>query len=1108
MKCTNCNFQNSENTKFCIECGNPLLIVCPSCGQEIRVSSKFCSNCGNKFVGQPIPQKSAVKTAERESASAESFESARKQVTVFFSDVKGSISLIEKLDPEETTVLLMPVLDAMLTAVHRFGGTIIKTGSDGIMALFGAPIAYEDHALRACHAALYLQRTVNELESEISVRIGMNSGEVVVGVLHSDLRNEYDAIGPVVSIAARMEQLADPNMIQLSFETLKLIKDSVKVNSRGKMVVKGLSEPIEVYELIGIKQNFNRFIQLRNSALSPFIGCQAPMTLLDDNLDYALYGKGRVIGIVSEPGLGKSRLAYEFMTVSRAKNYIQYACQCQSMLRNNPFFVIKQALRGMFEINDLPQNAQISTITIKLKNLKLDVTHFQNICFSILDLPIEDPEWLELPPEFKRQEIINGFVKLFLSFNSSEPVIFLIEDMQFIDPESIECINQLVKNIRTAKILLLLTFRPEFKPEWVGTDFFTLIPLSPLKNDDFVDLVTNILGEDPKMDEFKKKLMSLCYGNPFFLEEMILSLKEHEILAGEFGNYHLLHPVDKISLPTTIHAVLDSRVDLLNQEEKKLLKTCSTIGKIILFDLLKDVGDYKQVELEKNLTALEERNFITKVQEYPEMLFSFKHDVILESIYNSLLKSQRKEIHLRIVLCLEEHFNIGGTEQLEIKADHAFRGEAWGKAFNFYMILQKGAHDRTSSLEALEHSKKASLAYSRIINPTREQSYQFIFSIFQKSHILIWLARFGEVKQLVDEATKITKLLNDRVLEAQIIAWIVAFGNCCQGNYEQMLQDCEIALKIGKEEEHRTNEFNAQLQLFIDESLLHANFYLGNYKECIDISHKLIDKLKICPPTDMSKGPLWGIGYFYLIEGSVHLGNFNLLKQIQESMLISLRNMKPSSDTHMWQCALAASYAYMGDFSESLKFADKAMESASQLALYLLSMQLLSIKGFILSLQGKREEARECLLKSYEIYQEKKFAFKASLELGFLCEGFLNINCIVEAKEICDKMVELCEARKQKGLGVIACRLKAEIAIKEGDFQLNKIEELYNQGISLAQEMKMLPEIAHNYYGLFRFFVKTDQHNKADFAYRQAMDLYTRMRMKFWPDEMKSIATT
>lgn len=1108
MKCNYCNTLNSDKAKFCVECGKSIIDICPFCSYKGNPrGGKFCVECGGNLAGQlgPSPVAPLQKKIEPKSELIDTFEGARKQVTVFFSDIKGSTSLIEQLDPEETTLLLKPILDAMHDAVHKFGGTVIKTGGDGIMALFGAPIACEDHALRACHAALYLQKTVNELKSKISIRIGMNSGEVVVGVLNSDLRKEYDAMGAVVSVAARMEQLAEPNMIQLSIDTFKLAKDSIRVISRGKIAVKGITDPMEVFELIGIKQNFSRFSQLKNSDLSSFIGRQENMTTLDNALDYVLNGQGQVVGIVGEPGLGKSRLAYEFMNVSRAKNYLQYACQCQAMLKNNPFFPIKHLLKEIFEINDLPQSAQMQSIINKLSQFKLDVVYFQNICFSILGLPINNSSWEELSSDFKRQEIINGFVKLIVALSHDETVILLIEDMQWIDPESIECINKLIEVLKTTKLFLLITFRPEFVHAWKAKGYFTLIPISPLSLEDFFALASSILGKDPSMDRLKHKLIDRCYGNPFFLEEMIHSLIDHQFIEGVCGNYKLLRPIEQIKIPTTIQAVLDSRVDLLSQEGKKILKTCATIGKVILFDLLKDVVEYDIDTLNRTISVLVEKNFITKVQEFPEKIFSFKHDVILESTYHNILKPQKKEIHLKIVQCLERNFPEGGTEQLEIKADHAFRGEAWEKAFHCYMILQNKAHDRSASLEALEHFKKASSAYYNMAHPTREQSLQYLSGIFKKVHYFIILARFNEVRELFDDAIKVARIIDEKIVEAQVYAWIGAFGHICDGNYELSLKDTDKAKEIAEEVELSTGECNQLLQTFMNFTSFHAYYYLGNYKKSDFYAQNLLTDLKNSKAIDeMSKAPLVAVSHLYKIASSSMLGNFNTVKELENSLLTFLMRTKPSIDAYTAQTALVTAYTLRGDFKESLRFVNNALESTVQLALPTFNMVVLTLKGFVLSLEGELQEARQCLEKSYEIHRERNYIFKASFALGHLCEGFININCFNEAKAICDKMFELSIMRSQKGLGVIATRLQALIAFKEGNVSYEIIEAIYQKGIQLALDLEMLPEVAFNYHGLFNLYLKIGQHDKADKAYHRAIDLYESIGMEFWPDKLKN----
>ncbi len=1032
---------------------------CPSCGHMVDPKDHFCPECGTSLKAETSPPP-PEKKPEASPKAVDQFEGSRKHVTIFFSDVAGSTALSAGLDPEKVREMMEPVLKAMNSAVQQYGGTVIKAAGDGIMALFGAPISYEDHPLRACHAALLLQKTIKELESQISVRVGINSGEAIVDLIDSDTRKEYDAMGTAVSLASRMEQMAKPGSVQISIETYQLVKDAVLVKSNGVQEVKGFPEPMEIFELTGVKKDFTRFVQLKTSQLTKFQGRTKEMSLLNSTLAMAMQGQGKIIGVVGEPGEGKSRLVYEFMNFSEAKDHVQYISQCQAMMNNNSFFSARQILRSIFNVFDQPPEEQQASIRKTLDVFKEDFNEFLNVSFAILNFPLTDPEWTSLSPEFKRVKILNGFVKLIIAMDMQKPIILLIEDMQWIDEDTLECVNRLAKQLINHKILLILTYRPEFHDSAFDRNYFTRIPLDPLAEDNFYELVSTILGSDAGLEPLKQKLVERCHGNPFFLEETILSLKDHNDLEGSQGNYYLTHPVEKIDLPNSVQSVLEARVELLDFQEKKIIRTCAVIGKTIPINLLKLVANVKDEDLELSLNKIKEKKFISKTQEFPEIMFSFTHDVVLDTIYKSILNTQKKVLHLSLLRSLEKNYQSNDLEQLTIKAHHAFRGEDWDKALNYYFALQWDAHQRSSPFEAIVHFDRATEAYYNIVNPTQEQIKRYLTALNLKVHECVWLGRYNEVILLFDSGKDVISELHDKLKEVELYAFLGNMGSTGSGDYINALKYAEKASEILAEVEKETGTKYQDLRVLVCLALVHGYHYAGEYRKEINYGLSALELLQ--DPTKSDKttgGPIWTIIQVWVLMASALIGDSVVGKKCETDLLRFLKIEKPSAALHVSYFGLCIYYARIKDWEQALKYADLAREIGHQLGITLALNAVLSVQGYIYTLHNKNKEAEDLLDKAYEMDKQGNFNFFASRCLELLCEGYINLKKIEPGKAIVEKMFELAEKQKHKVMEVYAWRCKAEIDKIEGIVPPNEVEEEFKKALNLAESMGMLPEV-------------------------------------------------
>ena len=577
----------------------------------------------------------------------------RKQVTVLFADIKGSMDMSEQVDPDEWRQIMQRFFSLLSDGVRRFEGTVDKFTGDGIMALFGAPIAHEDHAARACFAALQMEELVSDYATELrrarglnfSVRIGINSGEVVAGAIRADSKLEYTAVGHTVGLAQRMEALAEPGKAYLTEHTARLAEGYLELKDLGEFEVKGASRPIGVFELIGAGSARSRFDLSRERGLSRFVGRADEIQLLHDALEQAKQGRGGVIGVVAEPGVGKSRLCQEFADRCRAEGLEVYETQAQAHGTAIPFLPVLQMMRGYFGIEDRDsERVAREKIAGRLLLLDPDFSDDLPLVFDFLGVP--DPE--RPAPQVSaeaRQRLLRGVVrKLYRVPGRADVVVNVMEDLHWMDDGSAQIIAEVVSAVEGTATLAIVNFRPEYQPEWGDSPIYRRLPLVPLGADSTEELLTDLAGDDPSLDGLADLVHERTGGNPFFIEEVIRELVEAGYLVGDRGAYQLTRPVDDTGVPATVQAILAARIDRL-ETAKALLQAASVIGKEVPEPALRRVAGVDDTALAEGLKELIGAGFLYEAEIYPERVLAFSHPLTQEVAYGSQLGEQRAKSH-------------------------------------------------------------------------------------------------------------------------------------------------------------------------------------------------------------------------------------------------------------------------------------------------------------------------------------------------------------------------------------------------------------------------------------------------------------------------------
>jgi len=728
MQCPRCQHENPAGQKFCGECGARFASACPSCGASNPPAQKFCGECG-KGLGQTdgaakygTPQSYTPKhLAEKILTSKSALEGERKQVTVLFADLKGSMELLAERDPEEARKLLDPVLERMMEAVHRYEGTVNQVMGDGIMALFGAPLAHEDHAVRACYAALRMQESVAQYAEGVfrshgvplQIRVGLNSGEVVVRAIGSDLHMDYTAVGQTTHLAARMEQMATPGTILLAPATLQLAEGYVQVAARGPVAVKGLPDPVEVYALTGASAQRTRLHAAATRGLTRFVGRDAEIEQLRRALSLAHDGHGQLVALVGEPGVGKSRLVYEFTHSHRTQDWLILEASSVSYGKATSYLPVIDFLKAYFKVHDRETDREIrEKVTGKVLTLDRTLEPILPALLALLDVPVEDSNWQALDPAQRRQRTLDAIKHLLLRESQGQPVLVVFEDLHWIDAETQALLDGLVESLPTARVLLLVNYRPEYQHGWVSKTYYSQLRLDALPPESAGELLNALLGDDPALEPLKRLLVRR--GNPLFIEESIRTLVETGALTRERGAYRLTRAIQAIEVPATVQVILAARIDRLPADDKQLLQTASVIGKDVPLVLLRAVAETAEDAVQRGLTHLQAAEFLYETRLFPDPEYTFKHALTHEVTYGTLLQDRRKTLHARIVGAIERSYPDRLTEHVERLAHHAVRGAMWEGAVRYLRQAGEKAVARSANREAVALFEQALAALSQL----------------------------------------------------------------------------------------------------------------------------------------------------------------------------------------------------------------------------------------------------------------------------------------------------------------------------------------------------------------------------------------------------------
>jgi DNA-binding NtrC family response regulator/tetratricopeptide (TPR) repeat protein len=1035
--------------------------------------------------------------SERVLVRARTVEGERRQVTVLFADFTEATDRVAGGDPETTRQLFDPVLETMIDAIRRHEGSVNHVRHDGVMALFGAPVAHEDHAVRACHAALSMHESVGRLAegmrsslgADIKIRIGVHSGDVALRVIGNEVRLDYAAIPETTRVAARTVQAARPGRSLITAETLRLAEGFIEVAPAALADVYELSAPSVVRSRLSAAIARN---------LSQFVGRDAETERIGTAMDRARSGRGQVVALVGEPGVGKSRLIYEFTHSHRTQDWLVLEAGALSYGKATSYLPIIELLKGYFKVTERDTHREIrENVTGKLLTLDSALEPILPAVLTLLDIPIEDREWQALDPPQRRERILEGIKHLLLRESRNQPLLVVLEDLQWVDAETQAFLDRLVETLPAARLLLVVSYRPEYEQRWAHKTYYTSLRIDPLDGESAAQLLQAVLGSDPSLHEFRSLLFERTEGNPFFIEEIVRTLAETHVIVGERGRYRLGKTMAAIQVPSTVQAVLAARLDRLSVEDKRLLQSAAVIGKDAPFVLLQTIAEVSPDELHTSLRSLQAAEFLYETSGFPEVGYTFKHALTHDVVYGSLLNEQRRLLHARIVGALESLHGDGRlSEQVERMAHHAFRGEVWNKAVAYCRQAGAKAMTRSAYPEAAARFEQAVEAL-RNLPEDRHVMDELIDVRLDLRGALLLLGRPRQALEQLHEAEALAEILQDRRLVGRIAAHT---AHCFSviGEHARAIDHGRRALEVAQD----LDDF--ALRIAGNVILGNAYAFMGNYPRAVEHLTWNVERLQ---------GGLAREHFGFALLPSVAARNF-LSRVLAEQGELALARDHAEEGLRIAEAAqqqlsvvvacdgLGYVYIVKGEFSTAIPILERGLHLAERLEVPAWSNSLMHRLGHAYALTGRVTEGIALVAASLERIVATRGGH--ALATTWLAEGYLLSGQIDDALRLASEALDLARRLGERGREVMALHGLAEVAGRSDPPDVETALRRYREATMMATELGMRPLVAHCHAGLAKLYGRIGKSEQAQEHFATATTMYHEMGLTYWLEQAEA----
>jgi class 3 adenylate cyclase/tetratricopeptide (TPR) repeat protein len=890
MKCPKCQVEIREGAKFCNECGTKLEKACRNCGSNNPAGSKYCDECGHDMSLPSAPLRKELSfdekiekiqkylprgITEKILSQRDKIEGEHRLVTVMICDMKGFTLLADRIGPEELYDMMDQVYEILIHKVHDYDGTVNEMTGDGIMALFGAPIALEDAPQRAIRSAMAIHREMTLFNEKIrhgkgdyqpvKMRIGIHTGPVIVGTLGNNLRVDFKAVGDTVNLASCMESLAEPGTTYISEDTFKLTEGLFRFEALGEKEVKGREKPVRVYQVIAPSTRRTRFDVNAERGLTPFVGREKELELLMDGFERSREGRGQSISIIAEAGIGKSRLLYEFRKAVSNEYTTFLEGRCFSYSRNAAYHPVADLLKANFDIQDTDTDQEIrKKVAAGLKIMKIDEASVLPYLLELLSVKESGMNKVALSPEAKRNRTNEALKRIILRGSEIRPLIMAVEDLHWIDRSSEEAMKELLESIAGARIFAIFTYRPEFVHTWGNRSYHSQVNLNRLSSRETVTMTTHILGTPYIERDLENLILQKTEGIPFFIEEFIKSLKDMKIIEKQDKSYQLSTNIQKLAIPSTIQDVIMARVDTLPEGAKEVLRTGSVIEREFSHDLIKRVIGSPEEELLSHLSILKDSELLYERGIYPKSSYIFKHALTREVVYDSILTKRRKQLHEKIAISIEKIYKEDICYHYGVLAGHCLASDNYEKGAEYSRLEAKRYQLGGLFLDAIEYAKKSVNCWEKLPQTETNQKKLIDARTTLANYYLNMNSSF-DAKEVVEPILDLTLALNYRKRLPAIYTAIGCYYLWVEENTHKGLVFIDQATKIAEEVADYSSLWIALYQsgtfLFMTSKFEDVHIRL---KKCLDFSLLTNNQMGMA----FSKG---SIAMSYLIQGKMNI---------------------------------------------------------------------------------------------------------------------------------------------------------------------------------------------------------------------------------------------
>jgi class 3 adenylate cyclase/tetratricopeptide (TPR) repeat protein len=1047
--------------------------------------------------------------SEKILTSRSALEGERKLVAVLFADVAGFTTLAEHLDPEVVHDIINRCFEGITAEVHRFEGTINQYTGDGVMALFGAPLAHEDSPRRAVHAALGIQRAIRDvaqgLQAErrlsLQMRIGINTGLVVVGKIGDDLRMDYTAVGDTTNLAARLQQIARPGSVVISAVTQRHVAGFFETRDLGEMPVKGRA-PVRAFEVLRPRGRRTRFDVAVERGLTPLVGRERELATLRERFREVKAGRGQVVGLAGEAGMGKSRLVLEFRrTLIQAGEAVTWLeGHCISFGQASPFLPLIEQLRENFQIDELDGEPEIiAKVEQGMRRMGELEAHIPAIRY-LLSVDPGDPALTAMEGMARRRQLFAAVRALSLRGARLRPLVLVVEDLHWIDTSSEEFLTFLLDVVAGVPLLLLVTYRIGYTPPFGSRSFYTTLTLHSFSEAETVAMAGHVLGTAQFPAALQTALMAKAEGVPLFIEEVTRTLLDLGVLQREDGAYRLVKNLSEVSVPDTIQGIIMARLDRLEEDGKRTVQLASVIGRQFLVRLLARIAGLSD-RLEGLLRELQVLEIIYEQGLLPEPAYIFKHAVIQDVAYNSLLIQQRKALHRAVGEAIEELYQDRLEEHYAELAHHFTQGEVWDKALAYCRQAGEKAMVQSAHREAVAYFEQALSALQHLPgqHDTREQAIDLRFALraaLQPS------GDFGRILAYLREAETLAAALDDPRRLGQVF-FLLSRHFYFMGAADQAIAAGQRALAL------TTASGEVVLQALANQSLGVAYRAQGGYRRAIDCfgqtvaffdgarRYKRFGELFL--PAVLSRA--------YLATCHAELGTFPEGRALgDEGLRIAEAVAHPSSLMFAsWGIGLLC--LRQGDLPRALPRLERAVGICQDADLPAYFLLMSAALGAAYTLDGRIADAIPLLTQAMEqMAAPEPVAFQALCRLS-LGEAHALAGRLEEAHALAERALAFAHEHQERSNQAYALRLLGEIAAHRDPPEVEQAEAFYRQALALADELGMRPLLAHCHFGLGILYNRIGCPEQTYAELSAAIELYRAMEMTFWLERAEAVLT-